>query len=231
MKYVYLRDREEFLKNLYSSDSSELIDTCYLCERDHFDRIIGASVILTRDVYLEHLDLIDSGLVKRNDSIRRISDVPEFDKVKNLKLTIDGKDYYLYHRTHLIPFRFCLDDGNLRNLLFTATARLNSGLRIEERYIPEKFQIDDNVEKILNKIEIDAKYFEDFDSTNLPSLADFERAASCILFRDKDHHIFKYSVECIYDTDDCRLASLIRVTMKNVILDRLVFSARLKNVL
>ena len=227
MKYLYLKDRSRLHEDLNSLDFDSSIDECYLCERDELDRIVGAFVILDHDTYLSHLDLIDRKIVKRNDLIRKNADVPEFDKVKNLRLTIDGKEYNLYHRTHLVPFRFCLNDGSLRNLLFTATARLNSGLRISDRYVPEKFQIDDNVEKILNEIKKDPRYFEDSKATRYLALSDFERVASCILFIDKEH-VFKYGSECIYD-EYSRIASEIRVTMIDLTDERLVFSARLKN--
>jgi len=227
MKYLYLKDRSQLHEDLNSLDLESQIDTCCLCERDELNRIVGAVVILNHDTYLSHLDLIDRKIVRRNDLIRKNADVPEFDKVKNLRLTIDGKEYNLYHRTHLVPFRFCLNDGSLRNLLFTATARLNSGLRIEDHYVPEKFQIDDNVEMILDKIKIDQRYFEDLEATKYFALSDFERAASCILFIDKEH-VFKYGSECIYD-EYSRIASEIRVTMIDLTDERLVFSARLKN--
>jgi len=227
MKYLYLKDRSQLHEDLNSLDLESQIDTCCLCERDELNRIVGAVVILNHDTYLSHLDLIDRKIVRRNDLIRKNADVPEFDKVKNLRLTIDGKEYNLYHRTHLVPFRFCLNDGSLRNLLFTATARLNSGLRIEDHYVPEKFLIDDNVEMILDKIKIDQRYFEDLEATKYFALSDFERAASCILFIDKEH-VFKYGSECIYD-EYSRIASEIRVTMIDLTDERLVFSARLKN--
>lgn len=227
MKYLYLKDRSQLHEDLNSLDLESQIDTCCLCERDELNRIVGAVVILNHDTYLSHLDSIDRKIVRRNDLIRKNADVPEFDKVKNLRLTIDGKEYNLYHRTHLVPFRFCLNDGSLRNLLFTATARLNSGLRIEDHYVPEKFQIDDNVEMILDKIKIDQRYFEDLEATKYLALSDFERAASCILFIDKEH-VFKYGSECIYD-EYSRIASEIRVMMIDLTDERLVFSARLKN--
>lgn len=227
MKYLYLKDRSRLHEDLNSLNFDSSIDECYLCERDELDRIVGAFVILDHDTYLSHLDLIDRKIVKRNDLIRKNADVPEFDKVKNLRLTIDGKEYNLYHRTHLVPFRFCLNDGSLRNLLFTATARLNSGLRISDRYVPEKFQIDDNVEKILNEIKKDPRYFEDSKATRYLALSDFERVASCILFRYKSH-IFKYGIECIYDKDS-RFVSEIRLVMIDLTDGKVVFSAILKN--
>lgn len=122
MKYLYLKDRSQLHEDLNSLDLESQIDTCCLCERDELNRIVGAFVILNHDTYLSHLDSIDRKIVRRNDLIRKNADVPEFDKVKNLRLTIDRKEYNLYHRTHLVPFRFCLNDGSLRNLLFTATA-------------------------------------------------------------------------------------------------------------
>ena len=227
MKYLYLKDRSRLHEDLNSLDLESQIDTCCLCERDELNRIVGAFVILNHDTYLSHLDLIDRKIVRRNDLIRKNADVPEFDKVKNLRLTIDGKEYNLYHRTHLVPFRFCLDDGSLRNLLFTATARLNSGLRIEDHYVPDKFQIDDNVEMILNEIQTDRRYFEDSKAARYLALSDFERAASCILFRDKSH-IFKYGIECMYDKE-CRFVSEVQIVMIDLTDRSLVFSARLKN--
>ncbi len=227
MRYLYLKDRSDFQELLDSKIEPTTLDECYLCERDELDRVIGAFVILDHKTYLTHLDLIDRKIIKRNDSVRRLADVPEFDRVKNLRLTIDGKGYNLYHRTHLVPFRFCLSDGNVRNLLFTATARLNSGLRIEDHYVPEKFQIDDNVEMILDKIKTDQRYFEDLDSTKYLALSDFERAASCILFRDKER-VFKYGSECIHDKES-RIASEIRLVMIDLTDEEVVFSARLRN--
>ena len=213
MKYVYLKDRSDFRDLFYSKTESVDIDDCYLCERDRLDRIIGAFIVLDHESYLFHLELIDRKIIRRNDKVRNRADVPEFDKVKNLVRWINRRMYYLYHRTHLLPFRFCLNDGSLKNLLFTATARLNSGLRIEDQYVPEKFQIDDNVEKILHEINHDRR--------------DFERAASHILLRDKER-LFKYGVECIYD-EESRFVSEIKVSMLNVTDKELVFSAKLKN--
>lgn len=227
MRYIYLKDRSDFQESLDSKTRPTTLDECYLCERDALNRVVGAFAVLDHRTYLTHLDLIDRRIVKRNNRVRRLADVPEFDRVKNLRLTIDGKGYNLYHRTHLVPFRFCLNDGSIRNLLFTATARLNSGLRIEDHYVPEKFQIDDNVEMILDKIKTDQRYFEDLDSTKYLASSDFERAASCILFRDKEH-VFKYGSECIYDKES-RIASEIRIVMIDLTDESIVFSARLKN--
>jgi hypothetical protein len=227
MRYFYLKDRYDFKEFLDSKTRPTTLDECYLCERDALNRVVGAFAVLDHRTYLTHLDLIDRQIVKRNNSVRRLADVPEYDRVKNLRLTIDGKGYNLYHRTHLVPFRFCLNDGSIRNLLFTATARLNSGLRIEDHYVPEKFQIDDNVEMILDKIKTDQRYFEDLDSTKYLALSDFERAASCILFRDEEH-VFKYGSECIYDKES-RIVSEIRLVMIDLTDESIVFSARLKN--
>ena len=227
MKYIYLKDRSEFRDLFYSKTESVNIDDCYLCERDRLDRIIGAFIVLDHESYLFHLELIDRKIIRRNDKVRNRADVPEFDKVKNLVRWINRRMYYLYHRTHLLPFRFCLNDGSLKNLLFTATARLNSGLRIEDQYVPEKFQINDNVEEILNEINHDRRYFEDLETTEFLSLADFERAASHILLRDKER-LFKYGVECIYD-EESRFVSEIKVFMINVTDKELVFLAKLKN--
>ena len=100
-------------------------------------------------------------------------------------------------------------------------------MRIEDHYIPEKFQIDDNVEQILKQIELDQNYFEDFETTKFLSLADFERSVSCILFREKDD-VFKYYVECLYD-GDCKIVSSVKVRLINLTRNELKFSAILKN--
>lgn len=80
---------------------------------------------------------------------------------------------------------------------------------------------------ILNEIQTDPRYFEDLEATRYLALSDFERAASCILFRDKSH-IFKYGIECIYDKE-CRFVSEVQIVMTDLTNRRLVFSARLKN--
>ena len=67
MKYIYLKDRSDFRDLFYSKTESVNIDTCYLCERDRLDRIVGAFIVLDHESYLFHLELIDRKIIRRND--------------------------------------------------------------------------------------------------------------------------------------------------------------------
>lgn len=100
------------------------------------ERPTGAIVYLNAQKVLENQSSTKSDRLRRNDSKRSDADVPGFNEVsKKDSQFVNGERVYLWHRTHLIPYRHTLSEGNdIPYLLFAGTAHLNSGDRPQIGY-------------------------------------------------------------------------------------------------
>lgn len=229
LEYVEVRNRDQFHRMLTSQDNSVRANRYYSSKLDQLGRTVGGMVTITPAKLKMNFDLINSKRFDRDDAARRNSLVPGFESVKKLYKRINGTGYNLYHRTHLVPFRFCLNDGEFKNVLFTGTARLNMGLRASEDFVPTKQWHEQNVETILASIRQNPYAYYEFDSTTNLSLDDFERVATKVLNYTKHKgNLYKYGVECHYE-DTGMIPSYVEVVMVNVTSARIVFIARLRN--
>lgn len=173
--------RESFHDAFYSKecDGQEV----HTCELDEGGRIIGAFVTFRGTTLTENKRKIRDGEVKRNDEARKSAFVPGMDSVKSELTEVDGKPYFHYHRTHLIPFRFCLNDGEYSNIMFTGTSRLNAGYVPKFGIIPTHATHSENVEYIIECIRTSPFYYDDLETGSDwtyrlgLSLDDFERVA------------------------------------------------------
>ena len=231
LEYVEMRNRDQFHRLLTSQDNSVRANRYYFSKLDKLGRIVGGAVTITPARLKSNFEMINSKRFDRDDVARRNSSVPGFDSVKRLYKRIGNRSYNLYHRTHLVPFRFCLNDGEFKNVLFAGTARLNMGLRADEEFVPTKQLHEQNVETILSSIRRNPYAYVESSSTIDLSLDDFERAATKILNYDKDKgHVYKYGVECYYKGTSL-IPDSVQVVMVDVTSSKIVFNAFLRNTL
>lgn len=229
LEYIELENRDQFHSMLVSKDSDVKANRYYFSKLDKLGRIVGGAVTITPARLKSNFDMINSKRFDRDDEARRNSLVPGFESVKKLYKRINGTGYNLYHRTHLVPFRFCLNDGEFKNVLFTGTARLNMSLRASEDFVPTKQLHEKNVETILASIRRNPYAYVESSSTADLSLDDFERAATKILNYDKNKgNIYKYGVECYYKGTSL-IPDSVQVVMVDVTSSRIVFNAFLRN--
>lgn len=234
--YVVHPNRESFHDAfLLKTDNGEEVHTCNL---DRDGRVVGAFVTFRGRTLTENKRKIREGEVKRNDEARKSAFVPAMDAIKGRLTKVDGKPYFHYHRTHLIPFRFCLNDGEYSNIMFAGTSRLNAGHVPELGIIPTSENHEDYVEYITECVRKSPFYFDDIvqgsDSAYRLgfSLDDFERTADRLVYDSAEsyRHMFKYGVECIYKTGGL-IPSHVRVLFIDTTAKKLIFSAYLKNTL
>ena len=231
LEYVEMRNRDQFHRVLTSQDNNVRANRYYFSKLDKLGRIVGGAVTITPARLKSNFEMINSKRFDRDNEARRNSLVPGFESVKKIYKRINGTGYNLYHRTHLVPFRFCLNDGEFKNVLFTGTACLNMGLRASEDFVPTKQLHEQNVETILASIRRNPYTYYEFDSTTDLSLDDFERAATKILNCDKDKgNVYKYGVECYYNGTSL-IPDSVQVVMVDVTSSKIIFNAFLRNTL
>ena len=231
LEYVEMRNRDQFHRMLTSQDNNVRANRYYFSELDKLGRIVGGAVTITPARLKSNFEMINSKRFDRDNEARRNSLVPGFESVKKIYKRINGTGYNLYHRTHLVPFRFCLNDGEFKNVLFTGTACLNMGLRADEDFVPTKQLHEQNVKTILSSIRRNPYTYVESSSTTDLSLDDFERAATKILNYDKDKgNVYKYGVECYYKGSSL-IPDSVQVVMVDVTSSKIVFNAFLRNTL
>lgn len=205
-------------------------DGVHSCKLDKDGRVIGAYITFTGSQLTNNKRLIRDGRVTRNSEARKNAFVPGMDIAKRELTMIGDKPYFHYHRTHLIPFRFCLNDGEFANMMFTGTARLNAGHIPQKGYVPSEEEHAKNVEHIINITRTDPAYFTRVDTTY--SLDDFERAADQLVYNSAEsyNHTFKYGVECLYQLPTI-IPTHVLVTFMDMTRRQVLFTAVLKNTL
>ena len=203
-----------------------------LAKKDSLGRIVGGLITFTGEEIDERGRDIKRGFYSRDNEARKSAQVPGFDLVKSDWVQIKGQSHPLYHRTHLVPFRYCLNDGEFGNVMFTGTARLNSGFRADIKFIPNDENHAKNVRQILQAISTNAFAFADFKNTQRLSLDDFERAVGDLVHRSAEAytHTYKYGVECFYDNESL-IPSRVLVVLTDVTDKKTLFAATLENVI
>lgn len=203
-----------------------------LAKKDSLGRIVGGLITFTGEELDERGRDIKRGFYKRDDEARKNAQVPGFDLVKSEWVKIKDQSYPLYHRTHLVPYRFCLNDGEFESVLFTGTARLNSGFRADLKFIPNDETHAKNVRQIVQAVSSNAFAFSDSKNTQRLSLDDFERAVGDLVHRSAEAytHTYKYGVECFYDNDSL-IPSKVLAILTDVTDKKTLFAAVLENVI
>lgn len=229
--YEEIETREDLHRLLTEVDLvNPKTGTYTLAKKDFLGRIVGGLITFTGEELDERGRDIKRGFYSRDDEARKNAQVPGFDLVKSEWVKIEKQPYPLYHRTHLVPFRFCLNDGEFGDVMFTGTARLNSGFRADLKFIPKDEDHAKNVQKIVERVSKSPYAFSRGEGTENLSLDDFERAVGTLIHRGAEEytHTYKYGVECFYK-DDSLIPSSIFVSLTDVTLKKPLFLAVLEN--
>ena len=230
--YEEVATREDFHKMLTDVALINKTNSYTLGKKDSPGRIVGGLVTFTGEELDERGRDIKRGFYKRDDEARKNAQVPGFDLVKSEWVKIKDQPYPLYHRTHLVPYRFCLNDGEFESVLFTGTARLNSGFRADIKFLPNDETHAKNVRQIVKAVSTNAFAFSDSKHTQRLSLDDFERAVGNLVHRSAEAytHTYKYGVECFYDNESL-IPSRVLVVLTDVTEKKTLFAAVLENVI
>lgn len=230
--YDEVATREGFHKMLTDVSLVHKTNSYTLAKKDSLGRIVGGLITFTGEEIDERGRGIKRGFYSRDNEARKNAQVPGFDLVKSEWIKIKDQPYPLYHRTHLVPFRYCLNDGEFGDVMFTGTARLNSGFRAGIKFIPNDETHGKNVRQILQAVSTNAFAFSDSKRTQRLSLDDFERAVGDLVHRSAEAytHTYKYGVECFYDNENL-IPSRVLVVLTDVTDKKTLFAATLENVI
>ena len=230
--YDEVATREDFHNMLTDVSLVHKTNSYTLAQKDSLGRIIGGLVTFSGEELDERGRDIKRGFYTRDDEARKNAQVPGFDLVKSEWVKIKDQSYPLYHRTHLVPYRFCLNDGEFERVLFTGTARLNSGFRADLKFIPNDENHAKNVRQIVQAVSTNAFAFSDSKHTQRLSLDDFERAVGGLVHRSAEAytHTYKYGVECFYDTESL-IPSRVLAVLTDVTEKKTLFAAVLENII
>lgn len=230
--YEEVGTREDFHKMLIDVSLVHKTNSYTLAKKDSLDRIVGGLITFTGEEIDERGRDIKRGFYSRDNEARKSAQVPGFDLVKSDWVQIKGQSYPLYHRTHLVPFRYCLNDGEFGDVMFTGTARLNSGFRADIKFIPNDETHARNVRQIAQSVSTNAFAFANSKNTQRLSLDDFERVVGNLVHRSAEAytHTYKYGVECFYDNENL-IPSRVLVVLTDVTDKKTLFAATLENVI
>lgn len=246
LKYHNIENKESLEKLFFESDNKKLGEIYLVSSQE---KPYGAFIKLNNSILKKNRYLIKKEFIKRNSNNRMKADVFGFNRINNNPININGKKYYNYQRTHLIPFRFCLSEGEtIHNLLFTGTSHLNAGIRPAFGYIIDfngEFKepiglktLDKRINKAYN---IKKKYtiknicaFEhpkdEIQKTTNISLNDLELFVDTYI-RKKENIFseFSYGVFCEYDENFNEIPKGVSVYFINETKNKLIFGIYLPN--
>lgn len=231
INYIPIRTRKLFHNSLTGLDFVGHKSAYILANKDDLGRIVGGFMVFDGYLLDTQNKAIKLGLYKRSDDVRKNADVPGFDIVKQEWATIQGKERPLYHRTHLVPYRLCLNDGEYGHVMFTGTARLNSGMRVKENYLPTEEEHNRNAEVIFKTALKNPMYYMNPKRTSQLSLDDFERSISHFVHQSAQayKHTYRYGVECFYDNNGL-IPSYVEVTLVDCTDYKVLMRATLLNI-
>lgn len=232
INYIPIRTRKLFHKSLTGLDFVGHKGAYILADKDDLGRIVGGFMVFDGHLLDTQNKAIKVGFYKRSDDVRKNADVPGFDTVKQEWAIVQGKERPLYHRTHLVPYRLCLNDGEYKHIMFTGTARLNSGMRIKDNYLPTEEDHNQNAEVIFKNALKNSMYYMNPKRTSQFSLDDFERSISCFVHQSAQvyKHTYRYGVECFYD-DNTLIPSYVEVTLVDCTDYKVLMRATLLNII
>lgn len=232
INYIPIRTRKLFHNSLTGLDFVGHKSAYILADKDELGRIVGGFMVFDGYLLDTQNKAIKLGLYKRSDNSRKNADVPGFDIVKQEWATIQGKERPLYHRTHLVPYRLCLNDGEYGHVMFTGTARLNSGMRVKENYLPTEEEHNKNAEVIFKTALKNPMYYMNPKRTSQLSLDDFERSISHFVHQSAQayKHTYRYGVECFYDNNGL-IPSYVEVTLVDCTKYKVLMRATLLNII
>ena len=231
INYIPIKTRKLFHNSLIGLDFVGHKSAYILANKDELGRIVGGFMVFDGYLLDTQNKAIKLGLYKRSDNIRKNADVPGFDVIKREWATVQGKERPLYHRTHLVPYRLCLNDGEYGHVMFTGTARLNSGMRVKDGYLPTEEDHNKNAEVIFKTALKNPMYYMNPKRTSQLSLDDFERSISHFVHQSAQtyKHTYRYGVECFYDTEGL-IPSYVEVTLVDCTEYKVLMRATLLNI-
>lgn len=208
------------------------------------DRVVGAFIYMRKPLLQRNKQLIKDKIVQRDATLRKHARVPGRPMVRSEAVTVGGQRMALWHITHMLPYRYCLSDGEIPDIMFMGTAHLNMGARYDKGYVPAQKGTFDSVSARVNHLKeaVNAKRKTKYGLqlktpliTGLPreygkvqySMDDFERLADYIINSRKDDE-FKYGVECFYRGDNV-IPESVQIYMINMTRKRQEFRVTLKN--
>lgn len=232
INYVLIRTRKLFHNSLTGLDFVGHKGAYILADKDDLGRIVGGFMVFDGHLLDTQNRAIKVGFYKRSDDARKKAEVPGFETVKTEWVTLQGKERPLYHRTHLVPYRLCLNDGEYKHVMFTGTARLNSGMRVKENYLPTEEDHNRNAEVIFKTALKNPMYYMNPKRTSQFSLDDFERSISHFVHQSAQvyKHTYRYGVECFYD-DNTLIPSYVEVTLVDCTDYKVLMRATLLNII
>ena len=232
INYIPIRTRKSFHKSLTGLDFVGHKGAYILADKDDLGRIVGGFMVFDGNLLDTQNRAIKVGFYKRSDDARKKAEVPGFETVKTEWVTLQGKERPLYHRTHLVPYRLCLNDGEYKHVMFTGTARLNSGMRIKDNYLPTEEDHNRNAEIILKNALKNSMYYMNPKRTSQFSLDDFERSISHFVHQSAQayKHTYRYGVECFYN-DNTLIPSYVEVTLVDCTDYKVLMRATLLNII
>lgn len=232
INYIPIRTRKLFHKSLTGLDFVGHKGAYILADKDNLGRIVGGFMVFDGNLLDTQNRAIKVGFYERSNTARKKADVPGFDSVKKEWVTLQGKERPLYHRTHLVPYRLCLNDGEYKHVMFTGTARLNSGMRVKENYLPTEEEHNQNAEVIFKTALKNSMYYMNPKRTSQFSLDDFERSISHFVHQSAQayKHTYRYGVECFYN-DDSLIPSYVEVTLVECTEYKVLMRATLLNII
>lgn len=232
INYIPIRTRKLFHNSLTGLDFVGHKGAYMLADKDELGRIVGGFMVFDGNLLDTQNRAIKVGFYKRSDDARKKAEVPGFETVKTEWVTLQGKERPLYHRTHLVPYRLCLNDGEYKHVMFTGTARLNSGMRIKDNYLPTEEDHNRNAEVIFKNALKNSMYYMNPKRTSQFSLDDFERSISYFVHQSAQvyKHTYRYGVECFYD-DNALIPSYVEVTLVDCTDYKVLMRATLLNII
>lgn len=227
--------------------------------KNNKERIVGAAMFINAEQLKYNNDRIHIHKnVERSDESRRAADVPGYDFLaKKFNYTDENnKRIFIWQRTHLVPFRHTLSEGDtIDNLLFAGTAHLNSGNRPDIDYdvFSREEEIDGRPQRKKDLREMfslnlpieasDENQFEKYYNIEMPhnitvpgapegsyySLADVEEVVDEIIL-DNPNADFAYGTILEYENDYLLAPRWCTAILINKTLNKIVFYIKLSNV-
>lgn len=207
---------------------------------------INASTIETRNAMIKNNENY------RNHEVRENLEVPGFKGLNTKEMYEAGqrdplqRNHSLYHKTHLLPYRFSMSEGDtIEGLVFAGTAHLNHGDRPDIDFFPDEKEKEQRNKILRSKLDIDGRIsmsyedvsVSDYNYCNSPegsnfSLDDFENLASDIISENKNNDPYAYYTWLDYDAEnDTAIPNRIYLRLKNLKTHQLLIDVSINNVL
>lgn len=176
--------------------------------------------------------------VKRNNSVRQNSNPRAwphrnpfyYASAFKTRKNPHGKSYE-YHRTHLVPFRYCLREDH--NFTVTATSQVNNGNLPSKNYRVDNLnRYQNSVAQLVTKARGNTIINPRRIGWRTPywarlSLDDFERYSTMVI-KQNPAHVFVYEAQAVY-TDEYQRPAYIHIRFADQTSKKLIFDVKLTN--